>query len=141
MKKIFTLLMALVSCISAYAFEFDGIDLNSDVPYITRQVSTKGYTYDIAGDCLKGNCQGTEITLKFDVENVNTKNKLGKLIVNIPMGENSYANATMLFNVIYHLVEKSADSCTYVLSTDGTTVTVSPTKEGVKLVYTTPYFK
>lgn len=141
MKKILSMLMALSGCLSAYAFEFDGIDLNADLMHITRQVSSKGYTYDIAGDCLKGTCQGTEITLKFNTENVSTKNKLGQLIVNIPMNEAAYGNATMLFNVIYHLEEQAADHCTYSVSADGTQLTVQPADKGIKLIYTTPYMK
>ena len=46
MKKMFLSLTALLMCLSASAFEFDGIDLNGSFVEITRQISQKGYVYD-----------------------------------------------------------------------------------------------
>lgn len=137
MKKIILALFALVMSISANAFEFDGIDLNANYFEIARQISAKGYVYDDVNDCLKGNCQGTDITLSLKAE----KSKLGQLIVDIPMSGNAFENVTNTFNVVYHLTAKDSSSCTYQVSNDGTTLIVSATANGVRLTYNTPYLK
>ena len=68
MKKIFFAVFALVMSINANAFEFDGIDLNGNIADITKQVSAKGYAFDDVKNGLVGNCQGTDILLRFLVE-------------------------------------------------------------------------
>lgn len=137
MKKVFLALFALVMSISANAFEFDGIDLNKNYFEIAQQISAKGYVYDDVNDCLKGNCQGTEITLSLKAE----KNKLGQLIVDIPMTGNAFETVTKTFNVVYHQISKDQTSCTYNVSADGTTLIVSSTANGIRLTYNTPYLK
>lgn len=136
MKKIFFAFVALVMSINANAFEFDGIDLNKNYFEIAQLISAKGYVYDDVNDCLKGNCQGTEITLSLKQE----KNKLGQLIVDIPMKGDAFQNVTMTCNVVYHQIAKDQSSCTYAVSTDGTTLVVSAIANGVRLTYNTPYF-
>ena len=81
MKKIFFAVFALVMSINANAFEFDGIDLNGNIGDITKQVSAKGYAFDDVKNGLVGNCQGTDILLRFNYENVSQQGKLGQLIV------------------------------------------------------------
>lgn len=137
MKKLIIALFALVMSISANAFEFDGIDLNKNYFEIAQMISSKGYVYDDVNDCLKGNCQGTEITLSLKAE----KSKLGQLIVDIPMAGNAFETVTKTFNVVYHQTAKDQSSVTYQVSNDGTTVIVSATAKGVRLTYNTPYFK
>lgn len=137
MKKFFLAFTALVMSLSANAFEFDGIDLNANYFEIARQISAKGYVYDDVNDCLKGNCQGTEITLRLKAE----KSKLGQLIVDIPMTGNAFENVTKTFNVVYHIISTDNASCTYAVSNDGTTLVVSATANGVRLTYNTPNLK
>lgn len=137
MKKIILALFALVMSISANAFEFDGIDLNKNYFEIAREISAKGYVYDDVNDCLRGNCQGTEITLSLKAE----KSKLGQLIVDIPMSGNALDIVTKTFNVVYHQTAKDQSSCTYQVSNDGTILIVSATANGVRLTYNTPYYK
>lgn len=137
MKKIFLALVALVMSISANAFEFDGIDLNKNYFEIAQMISAKGYVYDDVNDCLKGNCQGTEITLSLKAE----KSKLAQLIIDIPMEGNAFETVTKTFNVVYHQTSKDQGTVTYQVSNDGTTVVVSATANGVRLTYNTPYLK
>jgi hypothetical protein len=142
MKKIFFAVFALVMSINANAFEFDGIDLNGNIGDITKQVSAKGYAFDEAKNGLVGNCQGTDILLRFNYENVSQQGKLGQLIVEIPMSEpNSLDVIVKTFNVVYHLKEKADNRFTYVVSNDGTTLTVSKKNDVVLLTYNTPYYK
>ena len=142
MKKIFFAVFALVMSINANAFEFDGIDLNGNIADITKQVSAKGYAYDDVKNGLVGNCQGTDIVLHFNYENVSKQGKLGQLIVEIPMNEpNSLEVIVKTFNVVYHLKDKAENRYTYVVSNDGTTVTVSENNGLVSLTYNTPYYK
>ena len=142
MKKIFFAVFALVMSINANAFEFDGIDLNGNIGDITKQVSAKGYAFDDVKNGLVGNCQGTDIVLHFNYENVSKQGKLGQLIVEIPMSEpNSLDVIVKTFNVVYHLKEKADNRFTYVVSNDGTTLTVSKKNDVVLLTYNTPYYK
>ena len=142
MKKIFFAVFALVKSIYANAFEFDGIDLNGNIGDITKQVSAKGYAFDDVKNGLVGNCQGTDILLRFNYENVSQQGKLGQLIVEIPMSEpNSLDVIVKTFNVVYHLKEKADNRFTYVVSNDGTTLTVSKKNDVVLLTYNTPYYK
>ncbi|MBQ0060609.1 MAG: hypothetical protein KBT15_02390, partial [Bacteroidales bacterium] len=85
MKKLMFSLLAMLMCVTASAHKFDGIDLNESAVKVMREISVKGYAYDSEKDCLKGNCQGTEIYLSFNLTDVNTKGKVGQLIVEIPM--------------------------------------------------------
>ena len=142
MKKIFFAVFALVMSINANAFEFDGIDLNGNIADITKQVSAKGYAFDESKNGLVGNCQGTDILLRFNYEKVSQQGKLGQLIVEIPMSEaNSLDVIVKTFNVVYHIKDKADNRYTYVVSNDGTTLTVSKKNDVVVLTYNTPYFK
>ena len=142
MKKIFFAVSALVMSLKANAFEFDGIDLNGNIADITKQVSVKGYAFDEAKNGLVGNCQGTDILLRFNYENVSQQGKLGQLIVEIPMSEpNSLDVIVKTFNVVYHIKDKADNRYTYVVSNDGTTLTVSKKNDVVLLTYNTPYYE
>ncbi|MCM1079994.1 MAG: hypothetical protein NC344_11075 [Bacteroidales bacterium] len=142
MKKIFFALVALMMSICAHAFDFDGIDLNGNVVEITRQISAKGYVYDEANDCLKGICQGTEIYLTINYQDVKQKNKIGQLMVDIPMkSDDALSDVAMTFNVIYHQVANSNGIYTYQIGDDGTTLALSKTNNGIRLTYSTPYYK
>lgn len=121
-------LATLVAC-TANAIEFDGINLNGNAVEITRQFSDKGYAYSFDYDCLKGNYKGSEIFVTLDKDNVRQINRLGQLIVEIPESE----------TVTLESVEKEYEalaSCP-----DGTKVTVSKGDIGIKVVFTTPYYK
>ena len=142
MKKIFFAVFALVMSLNANAFEFDGIDLNGNIGDITKQVSAKGYAFDDVKNGLVGNCQGTDILLRFNYENVSQQGKLGQLLVEIPMSEpNSLDVIVKTFNVVYHIKDKADNRYTYVVSNDGTTLTVSKKNDVVLLTYNTPYYK
>ena len=142
MKKIFIAFAALVMSLNASAFEFDGIDLNGNVVEVTRQISAKGYVYDDAKDCLKGTCQGTEIYLSINYQDVKQKNKIGQLVVEVPMAEKNALDVVVkTFNVIYHQVSNQNGTYLYDISKDGTTLTVAANAKGVVLTYNTPYYK
>lgn len=142
MKKVFLALMGIMMSLCANAFEFDGIELNGNVVEVTRQISAKGYIYDDTKDCLKGVCQGTEIYLSINYADVTEKNRIGQLIVDVPMPEKDALNiVAKTFNVVYHQTAKTADSYSYAVSTDGTSLIVSKTKDGIRLTYNTPYYK
>lgn len=142
MKKFLLAVMALFLSFSANAFEFDGIDLNGSVADITKQVSAKGYVFDQQKNALKGNCQGTEIFLTFNYVDVKTQGKIGQFIVDIPMAEpNAFEVMTKTFNIIYHLVGKGENGgLKYSVSTDGTSLCVTKTADGVRLTYNTPNY-
>ena len=142
MKKLMFSLLAMLMCVTASAHKFDGIDLNESAVKVMREISVKGYAYDSEKDCLKGNCQGTEIYLSFNLTDVNTKGKVGQLIVDIPMEKGySFKNTAMIFNVIYHATATTANEVSYLVDEDGTTMTLTATENGVKMVYNTPYYK
>ena len=142
MKKILFTLFAMVCCMTASAHIFDGIDLNANRIQVMREISVKGYVYDQTRECLKGVCQGTEIYLSFNLEDTKDKNKIGQLIVEVPMkNATSFEDVAMMFNVIYHQTAKGDNSYTYAVDTDGTTLEVIKTAEGVKLCYNTPYYQ
>ena len=136
-----------MSVFTAKAFVFDGIDLNGTIVQVTREVAQKGYIFDIEKQCLKGNCQGTEIYLSFNTEDTKDKTKIGQLIVEIPMAANAteaaaaYKNVTMLFNVIYHQTANANGVATYSVDTDGTTLDVCAKGNSVVLTYNTPSYK
>lgn len=142
MKKLMFLLATMLLGINAYAFEFDGINLNDDAIKVTRAISSKNYVQDPARNCLKGNCHGTEIYLSFNMEDVNTKGKVGQFIVEVPMKDaNAINSCTELLNVIYHQVSKSNDGIVYSVDADGTTLLLQKSADGVKLIYNTPFYK
>lgn len=143
MKKILFTLIALMSVFSAKAFVFDGIDLNGDILKVTREVAAKGYFFDLEKQCLKGNCQGTEIFLKFNTEDSKDAKKIGQLIVEVPMkNASSEADVKMLLNVMYHQVESSVAGATrYSVDADGTTLDVTMNGNNLVLTYNTPYYK
>lgn len=142
MKKYLLLLAAMLMGIQAYAFEFDGINLNDDAIKVTRAISAKNYAQDPVRNCLKGNCQGTEIYLSFNLTDVKTNGKVGQLIVDVPMkGDEAVKNCTELLNVIYHQVSKADNSIVYSVDSDGTTLTMQRVPDGIKLIYTTPHYK
>lgn len=144
MKKVLFILFAFMVSLNAFAFKFDGIELNDPQHIVTRAVSTKGYVMDEARKCLKGNCHGHEIFLSFNFKDVSAKNHVGQLIIDVPMSEpNAYEVSVQLLNVLYHLADgepTSTEAC-YAVSEDGTTLTLSKTNEGIKLTYNTPYYK
>lgn len=141
MKKIVFMLMALFMSLNAFAFEFDGINLNDDAGKVTRAVSARGYVTDPERQCFKGNCQGTEIYLSFNFEDVKVKNKVGELIIDVPMKEaNAIPVCTQLLNVIYHQVDKTAEGVLYNVDPDGTILILKETKDGLQLVYRTPFY-
>lgn len=141
MKKMFLLLVACVMSVAASAFDFDGINLNNNVSNITLQIAKKGYYFDEAANALTGNCRGTKIFLTMNTTDVSVKGKLGQLIVDIPMdSKDALQVVTTTFNVVYHLLETNNGINTYQADNDGTTVSVSSTGKGVRLVYNTPYY-
>lgn len=142
MKKLFLALVALVMSCTASAFEFDGIELNHNAVEVTRQISARGYIYDTEKDCLKGNCQGTEIYMSVNYRDTKQKNKIGQLIVDVPMAEpNAMTVVSHMFNVVYHQISHTSDTYTYQASEDGTTLVVSAIPGGIRLTYNTPYYQ
>lgn len=142
MKKLLFIATMLLMSIGASAFDFDGINLNGNVIEVTRQISQKGYAYDAEKDCLVGVCQGTEIYLSINYRDVNKDNKIGQLIVEVPMTEkNALDIISKTFNVVYHQVSNANNEYVYQVSEDGTKLIVSATAKGVKLTYNTPYYK
>lgn len=142
MKKFFLSLAVMLMSVSAFAFEFDGINLDDDAVKVTRAISAKNYVTDPSRNCLKGVCQGNEIYLSFNLDDVSTKGKVGQLIVDVPMkSAEAFDNCTGLLNVIYHQVTKDNNGITYAVDKDGTTMLLQKTDEGVKLTYNTPYYK
>lgn len=141
MKKIIFAVLAMMATMSASAFDFDGINLNASVNKITAEIAKRGYSYADDMDGFTGVCQGTKIFLKLNWKDVKESGRLGQLIVDIPMEDkNAVATITKTFNVIYHVAE-GGKANTYDVSTDGTTVEVLSVNGGVRLVYSTPYYK
>lgn len=142
MKNFVLLIAAMLLSIQAYAFEFDGINLNDDVIKVTRAISSKKYVQDPERNCLKGVCFGTEIYLSLNIEDVNTKGKVGQLIVDVPMSDKeAFKTCSELLNVIYHQIDKKNECVVYSVDADGTTLNLKSVPEGVKLIYNTPYYK
>lgn len=139
MKKLFLLMAMMLTAFCANAFDFDGIDLNSTYANVAQEISKRGYAYDSERNCLKGNCQGTEIYLSFNYIDVTKKNQVGQLIVEIPMQNTDEAlkNVCTLFNVVYHLVAPN----TYEVSKDGTKLIVNKKGNSIILTYNTQYYK
>jgi len=142
MKKLFLLLATALMSVSAFAFEFDGINLNDDAVKITRAISAKNYVNDPGKDRLKGNCQGTDIFLSFNFTDVSKEGKVGQLIIDIPQKEaNAFEQSAVIFNVIYHQTDKANGTYTYAVDKDGTTMLLEKTAEGIRLTYNTMFFK
>lgn len=126
---------------NANAYEFDGIDLNAPQQQVTREISSKGYVYNQELNCLVGNCQGTEIHLSLNLYDVTEVGHVGQLIVDVPLTAKSDVQAaTTIFNIIYHQISSSNGITTYSVSNDGTTMSLSSTKTGIRLTYNTPYY-
>ena len=141
MKKIFVILAAMVISLSANAFEFDGISLNASVNKICSEIAKRGYAYDEKTDGFTGMCQGTQIIMKLNYNDVKESGKLGQLIVEVPMSEkNALEIVTKMLNVIYHVAEGGKENL-YSVSNDGTTLEVMPYENGIRLVYNTPFYK
>ncbi len=143
MKKLFITLTLMLTAFATNAFEFDGIDLNTQYSKVAREISARGYAYDANRNCLKGNCQGTEIYLSINYIDVNKRGMVGQLIVEIPMdtSEKAMADVTTLLNVVYHQVAKTAGTITYQVDKDGTQLVVGQKGNSVILTYNTPYYK
>lgn len=144
MKKLILPLVLLLSSINASAFRFDGINLNMPYTKVATEIARRGYAYDSEHDCLRGNCQGTEIFLRLNYSDVKKKGMLGQLIVDVPMKNlgTSMEGVYMLFNVVYHQVSRTDDSITYAVDEDGTRLCVSKRDDStVVLTYFTPYYK
>ncbi len=132
----------MLMSVSSFAFEFDGINLNDDAVKVTRAISTKNYVNDPGKDRLKGLCQGTEIYLSFNLNDVKTKGKVGQLLVDIPQKEaNAFETSATLLHVIYHQTQTTANGFLYAVDKDGTTLLLEKTAEGIRLTYNTPYYK
>ena len=143
MKKFVLLLISMIACINAYAFKFDGIDLNGSVGEVTRAISLKHYVAATdRPNSLTGLCQGTKIYLTFNLEDVTTKGKIGQLIVDVPSSyASAYDNNVQLLNVIYHQIAATEAGYLYSVDEDGTTLLLSKTEEGYRLTYNTPNYK
>lgn len=142
MKKLILFLISMVSLVNANAFKFDGIDLNGSQQQVAREISVKGYVYDQATNCLKGNCHGMELYLSLDNDNVVDKSKIGRLIVDIPMTtESALEDAVCIFNVIYHRIASVSGKATYSVDDDGTIMELTKTSKGLQLIYITPNYK
>ena len=141
MKKLFVVLAAMVMTLSASAFDFDGINLNASVNKISAEIAKRGYVYDEENDAFTGMCRGTQIFLSLNWKNVKESGKLGQLIVDVPMKEqNAMEVVTKMFNVIYHVADASKPNV-YKVSEDGTTLEVTSSTKGIRLVYSTPFYK
>lgn len=143
MKKIFLLLIAMFACVNAFAFKFDGIDLNGSVLEVTRAISKKNYVATPENpNVLTGLCQGTKINLSFNLEDVTEKNHVGQLMVEVPGADSkAFVDNAQLLNIIYHLVSNTEEGYLYSVDEDGTTLLLSKTDSGIRLTYNTPYYK
>ena len=141
MKKLFVVLAAMVMTLSASAFDFDGINLNASVNKISAEIAKRGYVYDEATDALTGMLQGTQIYMSMNWKDVKEAGKLGQLIVDVPMKEqNAQSIVTKMFNVIYHTAD-GGKANVYSVSNDGTILEVQSSSKGIRLVYSTPFYK
>lgn len=133
----------LASVSSIHAFDFDGIDLNLPYTKVAMEISKRGYNYDADRNCLRGLCQGKEIFLQINYQDVRKKGMVGQLKVEMPRTDvaEAYSHMVELFNVIYHQIASDEQTITYQLDTDGTKLVVSKTAQSVILTYNTPYYK
>ena len=143
MKKFALILISLIASANVFAFNFDGIDLNGTVGEITRAIAKKNYVATVENpNVLTGLCHGTKINLSFDFENVSEKNHIGQLFVDIPNTDaTAYVDNAQLLNVIYHQVENNEQGYVYSVDADGTTLTLSKIEAGIRLTYTTPFYR
>lgn len=143
MKKLLFTLVALITVFSAKAFEFDGIDLNAKYLDVAREVAAKGYVFDNTKGCLTGQCQGQEVFLYFNVEDVKEKTKIGQLIVEfgMPSANSSIKDVTNIFNIIYHQTKSENGVTSYLVDKDGTTLDVTSKGNNIVLTYSTPNYK
>jgi len=143
MKKFALILVALLSSINAFAFKFDGIDLNGTVMDVTRAIAKKNYVATVENpNVLTGLCQGTKINLSFNLNDVTEKNHVGQLFVEVPNADaTAFVDNAQLLNVIYHLVSNTEAGYLYSVDEDGTTLLLSKTETGIRLNYSTPYYK
>lgn len=143
MKKLFLMAFALMTSVSLFAFDFDGIDLNGTVNDVTKAIAKKNYVGSLSdSNTLTGVCQGTQINLKFNLTDVTESNRIGQLIVEIPTtSASAFADNAQLLNVIYHQIGSGSEGNVYALDADGTTLLLSKTPEGIRLTYSTPYYK
>lgn len=134
--------MAMLAPVNANAYEFDGIDLNAPQQQVTKEISMKGYIYDQSKNCLVGMCQGKEIALSLNLDEVTEKGHVGQLIVTIPMdNEAEIKGAMTAFNVIYHKTSEVNGVTNYAVANDGTTMAMIRTAKGIQLTYSTPYYR
>ena len=140
MKKLLVMFFAMISVFSAKAFEFDGIDLNAKYLDVTREVAAKGYKFDSTKGCLTGLCQGQEIFLYFNLEDVIEKNKIGQLIVEFGM-PTEIKDIINIFNIIYHQTGAENGVTSYQVDNDGTTLDVASKGNNIVLTYSTPNYK
>lgn len=142
MKKYVVMAMMLFSSMGSWAFDFDGISLNDSYYRVAQEISKRGYSYDQERDCLKGNCQGTEIYLSINYKDVTKKGKVGQLIVEVPIENhtNAYSHAIALFNVVYHQAPSKDGSISYLIDKDGTILHVSQKGSSLLLIYNTPFY-
>lgn len=133
----------LASVSSIHAFDFDGIDLNLPYTKVAMEISKRGYAFDADRNCLRGLCQGQEIFLHINYQDVRKKGMVGQLKVEMPRADvaDLYVHMVDLFNVIYHQVASNDQAITYQLDTDGTQLVVTKTAQSVVLTYNTPYYK
>lgn len=143
MKKIALMLLAFMACFNMYAFEFDGINLNGTSTEVLRAISKKHYVASPENpNALTGLCQGTKIYLSFDLENVTEKNHVGQLIVDVPNNDaDAFVNDAQLLNIIYHQTASTDAGYVYSVDEDGTQLLLSKTETGIRLTYSTPYYK
>lgn len=142
MKRLFFTAVACFAFVLCHAFDFDGISLNDSYFHVAQEISKRGYSYDANRDCLKGNCQGTEIYLSINYKDVSKKGKVGQLIVEIPVSNKEYAqeHAISLFNVVYHQQSNENGNIVYLVDKDGTTLQVSTKGNSIFLTYNTPFY-
>lgn len=142
MRKIFIMMALALVSVAASAFEFDGIDLNGSLKNISMQIAQKGYVTDPETATMTGECGGVNLIISLKYDKVTEEGKLGQFIVDIPMDNPAAAQiVASTFAVIYHSLPSKADTKLFQVSNDGTTAEVAATKNGVRLTYTTPYYK
>lgn len=144
MKKIFVVFMMMLASVSSiHAFDFDGIDLNLPYTKVAMEISKRGYNYDADRNCLRGLCQGKEIFLQINYQDVRKKGMVGQLKVEIPSTDvaEAYDHFTEIFNIIYHQIANTEQTATYHVENAGTQLVVSKTAQSVILTYNTPFYK
>ena len=143
MRKILLAMVLMAGIQAAHAFEFDGINLNLPFIKVSQEISKRGYYFDSEKNCLRGICQGTEIYLRINYTDVSKRGMLGQLVVEVPMQSRTrpLGEVVTLLNVIYHQVSATEAGYVYSVDEDGTTLLLSQTENGIRLTYSTPYYK